>query len=81
MHLKRWREVYIDQIPACSGQCKEVCMLGIEDPGVWSAYLLCILSVVLCVIYGAVNWNKGDEPVYPEDVKWVKDEEEVKEKL
>jgi hypothetical protein len=56
-------------------------MLGIEDPGVWSAYLLCILSVVLCVIYGAVNWNKGDEPVYPEDVKWVKDEEEVKEKL
>ena len=56
-------------------------MLGIPDPGVWLAYLLCILSVVLCVIYGAINWNKGDEQVYPEDVKWVKDEEIVKEEL
>lgn len=56
-------------------------MLGIQDPGVWMAYLLCILSVVICVIYGAVNWNKGDEQVYPEDVKWVKDEQIVKEDL
>jgi hypothetical protein len=51
-------------------------MLGIEDPGVWLAYLLCIASVIFCVIYGAVNWNKGDEPVYPEDLKWVKDEKQ-----
>jgi len=56
-------------------------MLGLEDPGVWSAYILCILSVIFCVIYGIVNWNKGDEPVYPQDLKWVKDEKEVKEKL
>ena len=56
-------------------------MLGIPDPGVLLAYLLCILSVVLCVIYGAVNWNKGEEQVYPEDVKWVKDEEDVKKEL
>jgi len=56
-------------------------MLGIQDPGVWLAYLLCILSVVLRVVYGLVNWNKGDEAVHPEDVKWVKDEEQVKEEL
>ena len=51
-------------------------MLGIPDPGVWTAYLLCIASVIFCIVYGARNWNKGDEPVYPEDVKWVKDEKE-----
>jgi hypothetical protein len=56
-------------------------MLGIEDPGVWLAYILCIASVIFCVVYGAQNWNKGDEPVYPEDVKWVKDEKEAAEKL
>lgn len=56
-------------------------MLGIPDPGVWLAYLLCIASVVLCLAYGSLNWNKGDEPVYPEDVKWVKDEQQVKEEL
>jgi hypothetical protein len=56
-------------------------MLGIPDPGVWLAYLLCVLSVGLCVIYGWVNWNKGDEPVTPEDVKWVKDEKQVDDEL
>jgi len=56
-------------------------MLGIPDPGVWLAYLLCILSVIICVIYGAANWNKGDEQVFPEDVKWAKDEQQVKEEL
>jgi len=56
-------------------------MLGIEDPGVWLAYLLCIASVIFCVVYGAANWDKGDEPVYPEDLKWVKDEKEASEKL
>ena len=56
-------------------------MLGIPDPGVWSAYLLCALSVILCVLYGWVNWNKGDEPVTQEDVKWVKDEKQAEEEL
>ncbi len=33
-------------------------MLGIPDPQIWIVYLLCIASSVLCVVYGAVNWNK-----------------------
>ena len=49
-------------------------MLGIDDPKIWSAYILCILSALFCVIYGLVNWNKGDEAVRLEDKKWVKDE-------
>jgi len=35
-------------------------MLGIPDPQIWLAYLLSILSAVLCVVYGAVKWNSND---------------------
>lgn len=56
-------------------------MLGINDAQVWLAYLLCIFSAIFCVIYGAINWNRGDEPIHPEDKKWVEDEKVVEEKL
>ena len=59
----------------------EVDMLGIEDPKIWSAYLLCILSALFCVAYGIINWNKGDEAVRPEDKKWVEDEKKVEKDL
>jgi len=52
-------------------------MLGIDDPKIWSVYLLCILSALFCVAYGVINWNKGDETVRPEDKKWVEDEKKV----
>ncbi len=55
--------------------------LGIPAPAIWSAYVLCILSAVFCAFYGIANWNKGDEQVKPEDVKWVKDEKQVEEQL
>ena len=35
--------------------------LGINDPWIWSIYILIILSALLCVVYGAINWNKGDD--------------------
>jgi len=55
-------------------------MLGL---GFWVglAYLLCILSSLLCVIYGVITWNKGYEPVKQEDVQWVKEEEKAEEAL
>ena len=56
-------------------------MLGIDDPQIWLAYLLSILSAIACIIYGVMNWNKGDEPVSPEDKKWVKDEKEIESAL
>jgi hypothetical protein len=52
-------------------------MFGIDDPQVWLAYLLCILAAVFAVAYGILNWNKGDEPVHPEDAKWVKAERSI----
>ncbi len=56
-------------------------MLGLDDPAVWLAYLLCILSALFCVVYGVINWNKGDEDVVPEDLEWMKEEKEVEEEL
>lgn len=35
-------------------------LLGIEDPWVWGAYILLILATLLCVVYGVLNWNKGE---------------------
>jgi hypothetical protein len=35
-------------------------VLGIEDPWIWSVYILMILITLVCVVYGAINWNKGD---------------------
>lgn len=36
-------------------------ILGIPDPWVLSGYLFVVLSTILCVIYGIINWNKGDD--------------------
>ncbi len=49
-------------------------VLGIEDPGVWLAYVLSIACAALCVGYGIANWNKGEESVKKEDVDWAKEE-------
>ena len=56
-------------------------MLGIEGTGVWLAYLLCILSTALCVAYGLINWNRGDEPVEQTDVQWAEEEKKVEDEL
>ncbi|MBI5681062.1 MAG: hypothetical protein HZC47_09230 [Methanobacterium sp.] len=57
-------------------------VLGIEDPWVWSAYILCVLSMLLCVIYGALNWNKGgedEEEQIKEEMEWHKKEKKMEE--
>lgn len=56
-------------------------MFGIEDTWVSSAYILCILSALLCVIYGILNWNRGQEQISPEDVHWAEEEKKVEEEL
>ena len=56
-------------------------MLGIEDKWVSAAYVLCILSSLLCVIYGMISWNKGDVEATAEDMQWELQEEKVQEEL
>lgn len=36
-------------------------MLGIDDPQIWLAYVLCFLSAIGCIVYGALKWNEGKE--------------------
>ena len=36
-------------------------MIGIDDPFVWSAYVLCIISAIGCMVYGLLKWNEEDE--------------------
>jgi hypothetical protein len=57
-------------------------MLGITDPWIWSAYLLCILAALVCVAYGAIMWHHdGEAPPSNDDVQWAKDEEKLEEEL
>ncbi len=44
-------------------------MLGIDDPYVLTAYVLCVASAVFCMAYGFANWNRGDQPPPPKDVQ------------
>jgi len=58
-------------------------MLGIDDPWILAVYLLCILSTLLCVAYGLINWNKGAETEAEEaaeEMAWEAKEEEMQEK-
>ena len=36
-------------------------MFGMEDPIIAFAWMGTILSMVGCVIFGAVMWNRGEE--------------------
>jgi hypothetical protein len=60
-------------------------MLGIDDPWIWGVYMLCILSTLLCVLYGLINWNRGGEEEAmeaSEEIAWeAKEEEMEKEEL
>jgi hypothetical protein len=57
-------------------------LMGLQDPWIFVVYVLCILSSLLCVVYGLVTWNQGDEPVKKEDVDWAREEKaEVEEAL
>lgn len=56
-------------------------MFGIDAPSIWLAYLLCILSALLCVVYGLFNWNRGREEISPEDRLWLEEEKELEKEL
>ena len=56
-------------------------MLGMADGWVVAGYVLCILSTVFCVIYGAVKWNSGDEDTTQQDRQWIEEEVKIEEKL
>lgn len=36
-------------------------MFGIDDPGIWLAYLLGILCLIFSVWFGITRWNKDSD--------------------
>ncbi len=57
-------------------------MFGIQDPWIVLVYILCVLSTLLCVVYGALNWNSdGDIEPQQEDKEWAREEDELIKKL
>jgi hypothetical protein len=56
-------------------------MLGIEDKWVALAFVLCLASSALCVVYGFLNRNRGDHTVEEDDIRWAAEEDKAEEKL
>ena len=58
-------------------------MLGLEGVAVPLGLILTLLSTVLCIVYGLLNWNRGhlseEEVARRED--WEKEERAVEETL
>ena len=59
-------------------------MFGIEDPSIYMAYVLTFLSMLICVVYGVVYWNKGGEneaQEIQEELNWEKEENKISQNL
>lgn len=57
-------------------------MLGMGDFTIFAAYALCVLSAVVCVVYGIVFWNRGVDKDEPEvEKQWEDTEKDIAENL
>lgn len=56
-------------------------MLGLQDPWVATAYVLCLASSALCVIYGAMHWNDGEEANGEDKQHWAEEENRIGEEF
>lgn len=58
-------------------------MLGLEGIAVPLGVILTILSTLLCIIYGVLNWNLGHvtEKELAQESVWAKEEEKVQENI
>ncbi|MDN5376798.1 MAG: hypothetical protein PWQ42_94 [Sulfurospirillum sp.] len=55
--------------------------MGSFDFGVSLAFWLTIFSTLLCVYYGAVNWNKGSAEKEKNVEHWAQEEDKIDEEL
>jgi hypothetical protein len=52
-------------------------VIGIPDPWIWMAYLLCLAATALCVIFAAVRGRKREAEPTQADAAWVEHEKDV----
>ncbi len=57
-------------------------MMGMADPWITLAYILCIVSALCCVGWGVARWNR-DEPDEPEtEIRhWAEEEDRVEDEF
>ncbi|PKM95492.1 MAG: hypothetical protein CVU84_05345 [Firmicutes bacterium HGW-Firmicutes-1] len=59
-------------------------MLGIQDFNIFLVFTLCVLCALFCVIYGVINWNKGQEKETDEineELIWEENENKINDLL
>jgi len=57
-------------------------VFGLEGAGVVIAYVGSVLSSLLCVVYGILNWNRpaaNEAREIQEEIKWEKEEVRIDE--
>ncbi len=63
---------------------KTYIMLGINDPAIYLGYLAAIISLIACIIYGIMYWNKGmenSEEEIKKDLDWENKDEQIKSEI
>jgi len=83
---KSWPSANFSSSSGQLGKLKErkIKMFGLGDFGVSLVFILVILSALLCVIYGVINWNKEgaeDAALAAEAREWRAEENKIEEKL
>lgn len=64
------------------GEDMPILLIGIDDPWVLSALVLAVSVTIVCMIYGILRWNKGDDSAPGTDtIIWVRDEKVIDEDL
>ena len=59
-------------------------MLGIPDPSIWLAFIAMLAAALLCIVYGVVMWNRGDDSVSTTeavDKVWAEEEKQIEEEF
>jgi len=56
-------------------------MLGLADGWVSLAYILCILSSILCVVYGVRRWDADGDAEGTEQTQWMRQEADLEKPL
>lgn len=58
-------------------------MLGLEGIAVPLGFILTVLSAILCIVYGLMNWNKGyvTEEELRQEETWKETNKEVQSSL
>jgi len=60
---------------------RRIGMLGFSDGWIAFVFLATIATAVLCIVYGFLNWNKGDAKLSKTDREWAEEEKVIEKEL